>query len=162
MLKNLDTALQELANNIEKEVLRLLRSQIGVNSKVGVNTLIGSSLESSIVTQQVSENELTFYIADYYRFVVSGRRKGAMMPPLEPILEWMKKKGLGQSNSLAYAIRKSISEKGIEARPFLGIGNGNNIDEWSAEDVLPFIDDFFNKWAEDVFEAVCSSLKYFK
>lgn len=162
MLKSLDTALKELANDIEKEVLRLLRSQIGINSKVGANTLIGSNLESSIVTQQVSENELAFYIADYYRFVVSGRRKGAMMPPLEPILEWMKKKGLGQSNSLAYAIRKTISDEGIKARPFLGLGSGLDMEDWSAEDVLPFLDDFFYKWAEDVFKLICENIKYFQ
>ena len=148
MLKNIDTALKELANDIEKEVLRLLRSHIGINSKVGVNTLIGSSLESSIVTQQVSENELTFYIADYYRFVVSGRRKGAMMPPLEPILELMKKKGLGQSNSLAYAIRKSISEKGIEGSGFLYSEKGEDI-------LVCYFSDFILS-RDKIVNAICS------
>jgi hypothetical protein len=155
MLKNLDTALKELALMLQKEVLRRMQSQINV--KTGTATLIGSDLEKSVDFTNTNETDIVFSILDYWQYVAYGRRAGAKMPPMDAILGWMKKKGLGQDNSLAWAIRKAIVRDGIKPRPF--IGSEYNIDD--TEKVLPYLDDLFNQWADDVFNLICNSIKYF-
>lgn len=69
---------------------------------------------------------------DYLKYVTFGRKKGARMPPLKPILDWMRIKRLrprnknggfikatdGNLRSMAWNIARSISKKGIEPFPF--------------------------------------------
>lgn len=56
-------------------------------------------------------------------YVEHGRRAGARMPPVTPILMWVYRH-LGvadpkQARSIAFAIAKSIARRGIAARPIL-------------------------------------------
>ena len=46
----------------------------------------------------------------HYIFVDKGRRPGAKQPPVKPIQEWIKQKGLDLN---AFAVAKSIAKKGI-------------------------------------------------
>tara|TARA_R100001244_G_C5149744_1_gene129457 strand:- start:135 stop:554 length:420 start_codon:yes stop_codon:yes gene_type:complete len=48
----------------------------------------------------------------HYEFVDKGRRAGATPPPIKAINAWIKQKGLDLN---AYAVAKSIGEKGIKA-----------------------------------------------
>jgi len=70
--------------------------------------------------------------ADYIRYVNDGRRKGAKMPPIAPILQWMRikpirlrkagggfiKKTPEAERAAAWSIARAISKKGIEPFPF--------------------------------------------
>jgi hypothetical protein len=53
---------------------------------------------------------IEFSFNQYGEYVDSGRRRGAPPPPIKPISEWVKRKGIDIS---PYAISKSISKKGI-------------------------------------------------
>ena len=59
---------------------------------------------------------------DYARYVESGRRKGAKMPPVNVIRKWVKLKfgySGAQARSVAFVIARSISEKGIKPKPIV-------------------------------------------
>jgi len=54
-----------------------------------------------------------------------GRRPGGAMPPFQPILDWLKNKGVAslsgeEPRDVAWAMRRSIQRKGTPAQPFMG------------------------------------------
>lgn len=69
------------------------------------------------VTSNDNIYKLVIKFPDYAEFIDKGRKAGTRMPPQKPIEEWMKKRGINNINS--FAIRKSISVRGIKPRPFL-------------------------------------------
>lgn len=88
---------------------------------------------------------LAIQMADYYKYVEEGRKAGSTPPPIKPIIEWLQSKpavsnkfGLTRTNlkgsevtsfkglnvkpqilSAAFAISRSIGEKGIQPTQFL-------------------------------------------
>lgn len=159
---DLKTALDELAKDIKEQVLANLRGKDGVNAKTGTNTLIGSKLEKSIDTKVMGDNMIVFQIADYYTYVVGGRRKGwGSAPPVgfvEGVTRWVREKGIrfnGKTETQTiWACIHSIVKKGIRPRPFIGNGYINDDPSY----VLPFLDSFFEEWADDVFEEIVKML----
>lgn len=172
---NVRKALQELADKIYAEILNRIE-KYGANSR-GVNTLKGSNLEASIEVNVKSDTELVFSIVDYYQAVVlgwhgwTGRYPHSWSNAIDNISRWAVMNGLvgpnQNANQVAYAVFKSIQKKGIEGRPFLGVDTsaGEKIGEPAVGDpsiVLPFLDKFFETWADDVFEEMTMELdKYF-
>lgn len=159
-------ALKELANMVKNEILLRLHSPIG-NNKQGKNTLIGSELEKSIKVEPMGDNIIVFQIADYYEYVVKGRKAGWKNHPPKPpgiiygITQWVKRKhirfdGLTQNQTI-WAVLGSLEKNNIAARPFIGY------DEDDVTKVLTFLDDFFDKWADNVFEQLMYEVdKFFK
>lgn len=155
-MNELKQMLDELAKRIKDTVIDLMSSDIGVNQKVGRNTLIGSDLMNSLKTT-TGEDYIVFQIADYYENVVKGRPKGLMINSEmeQSLLEWIRKKnirfdGCDETTTL-YLVEKSIVEKGIAARPFIGVGDDPSV-------VLPFLDNYFDKWADEVFEMIIKKI----
>lgn len=72
-----------------------------------------TNLEKNI---RVTEDSVE--VPSYINFIEYGRKPGSM-PPIKEILTFMRKRGLGSSNSAAYAIAHSIKKKGIKAIPLL-------------------------------------------
>ncbi len=79
----------------------------------------GKSATGSLITNtegntSISAGRVIFEASapEHYVFVDKGRRPGAKMPPVKPIQEWIKRKGLDLN---AFAVAKSISKKGIKA-----------------------------------------------
>ena len=111
--------------SFSKDIMTLVRmvmdSNIGINSKVGVNTLSNSDIYRTLQVRATNDGDLIFDIIlnDYLVYIENGRRKGAKMPPVEPIVKWCKKKGIPSDNSTVYLIRRAISMDGIKARPFM-------------------------------------------
>lgn len=153
-------ALQELADEIKEEILRRV-DKYGKNRK-GENTLKNSKMINEMEVKVVSENTIVFQIADYYTYVVGGRKPGWGTPPptgfVQGIINWVREKGISfpnkTQNQTVWSIIKSIVKRGIIARPFLGNGYENEDPAY----VLPFLDEFFDKWADDVFEDICKEL----
>lgn len=164
----LKDALLELAEQIKDEIISRLHSPVGINPRVGRNTLIGSELEKSIDVRPVGNEEIVFEIADYYQYIVTGWRRTGNYPStahlfIQNVTDWVRRKGIRLGNMTEnqivwYLYRRMLIEgRQIAARPFI-----NYDPEEDPSVVLPFLDDFFDKWADKVFELIISDLeKYF-
>lgn len=157
--------LERLAKLIKNQVIVNLHGNAGINPKTGKNTLIGSKLEKSIDVKVTGEEQLTFEIADYYTYVVGGRRPGWGQNRtggfVEGVKRWIREKNIHfqgcTENQTLFLVLKSIVEQGIYAKPFIGNGYFNDDPAF----VLPFLDEFFDKWADNVFERICYELDSF-
>lgn len=171
-LYNATKALMKLAAMIKEELTRRI-SAYGVNPSTGQNTLRGSRLEASMDVKVMSDTELVFTIADYYQAVVlgwhgfTGRYPHTWSKAIDNISKWAVRNGLvgegKNANQVAWAVFKAIQKRGIEGRPFLGVDldSGERIGEPAKGDpsiVLPFLDKFFETWADDVFEDITEEL----
>lgn len=155
--------LQKLANAIKEEIYRRFNSPLGVNAKTGVNTLKDSNLLKSVDVKVTSTEELSFVIADYYTYIVGGRKPGWGTPPptgfVEGVTRWVKEKGIRfegktETQTIWMCIR-SIVKNGIKGRAVLG--NGYLVDD-QPDKVLPFLNDFFDKWADDIFNQMTKEI----
>ena len=162
---NIRDALQDLAKEIKDEIIRRVWEE-GTNPKTGTNTLITSDLIKDMEVKPISETSIVFEIASYYMFVVLGWKRtgnwgGGIQPFLNNILEWMRKKNVHSDsvtdNELAWRIVNNIFMGGIMPRPFI-----NYDPEGDPSVVLPFLNDFFEKWANEVFNNLINEIKYFK
>ena len=160
-------ALQELAQAIKEEVIRRMDSEIGINPRTGKNTLKGSELQKSVEVNVVSETELVFQIADYYQYVVTGwKRTGSYPNTWEQFLtnldRWVTRKNVRLGNltqsQIVWMLYKKMMFEGreIAARPFI-----NYDPQGDPMVVLPFLEEFFDKWAENIFNELMKELKIF-
>lgn len=165
----LKDALQELADRVKKEILRRLHSPIGINRRVGKNTLIGSELEASIDVRQADEDTIVFEIADHYEYVVLGRKAGwKNRPPsgkgiIYGITQWVRNKGIRfngcTETETIWMVLEALEVRAIAARPFIESGKLNDEDP---SKILPFLDAYFNAWADEVYKLIIDKLnKYF-
>ena len=89
---------------------------------------VGTLMNSITYTINIQTGAVEFYYETYGEYVESGRKPGARMPPLGPILQWAKVKGMKgrdkktgrfiTDKSLAWAIATAIKRDGIPAYPF--------------------------------------------
>ena len=150
--------ISKLVMEFSKDIMDLVRvvmeSNLLVNNKPRVrkNTIIGSDIYKTLQVKSTNDGDLIFDIIlnDYLVFIESGRRKGAKMPPVEPIVRWAKSKGIPTDNSTIYLIRRAISRDGIKARPFMAHVMEELDREWDgvADEIfnviIQEIDKFFN------------------
>lgn len=166
---DIQQALQELADDVKKEIITRMHSNVGVNPRVGRNTLVGSELEKSVNVTAVSETTIVFEIADYYEYVVSGWRKTGNFPNtkhlfIRNITDWVSRKGIRLGNMTETQIvwylykRMLIDGRNISPRPFIESGYNNDEDP---SKILNFLDEFFDKWADKVFELITQDIDKF-
>ena len=117
----LTRVMYEIGKDIAKLVREIMDSNVGMNMKAGKNTLSDSDLYRELSVRSTSDGDLVFDIMlnDYIQYIENGRRKGAKFPPIEPIIQWCRKKGLPTDNSTIFLIRRAISRDGIAARPIM-------------------------------------------
>lgn len=158
------TAIKGLADMVKEEVLRRI-NQYGMNRRAGKNTLKGSELEKSIDVKITGDEAFVFQIADYFEFVVrgwkrTGRYPGTMNRFVENLTSWVRRKGIrfaGKTeNQVVWAILKSIWMRGIEPRPFL-----NWDDSEDPALIIPFLDDYFDKWSDLLYNQIIEELDKF-
>lgn len=141
-----------------KDLMELVRevmeSNVGINDKVGKNTLKGSNIYNALQIKATNNGDLVYDIIlnDYLVYIENGRRKGAKMPPVEPIVNWARQKGIPTDNSTIYLIRRAISRDGIKPRPFMAyvMEEVDRIWERGLADkifdiIMEYTDNFFNK-----------------
>lgn len=91
--------------------------------KLATGDLVAGIQHTETFDQQDNEYVTTIKIPGYGRYVNEGRRPGAKMPPVQPILEWIRVRRIRTPQytqpQLAWAIAKSISKKGIKPTPFI-------------------------------------------
>ena len=143
----------EFSKDLMQLVRMVMESNVGINSKTGSNTLINSQIYNTLSVKATNNGDLIFDIIlnDYLVYIENGRRKGAKMPPIEPIVRWAKSKGIPTDNSTIYLIRRAIARDGIKARPFMAHVMEEMDKEWNglADEIFNVImeetDKFFNK-----------------
>lgn len=172
---NLRKALTELANDIKREILRRMSSEIGFNPRVGRNTLVGSDLYYSVDVFPRSDTTLVFQIADYWEHVVKGwertkQGKGTFTEYLFSIRNWIRKKNIVwkkpngdymTENEMTWVLAKKMFSEDepyrIAPRPFITYDK-----EGRVEVILDFLDDMVDAWRDDVFNKITEEIdKYF-
>ena len=155
-------ALEELATKI-KELVHLRIEQYGVNTKVGKNTLVDSDLDKSVNARVVGDDQIVFEIADYFGYIVTGRRRGwpsfvdgkTFVPAID---RWVTRKGIrfaGKSHTqTVWLCVRSIVNNGIPPRPFLG--NPFKSDDPAV--ILPFLDKLIDEWFEKLFAKITEEI----
>lgn len=121
--------------------------------RVVMESNIGSDSYKNLQVITKNDGDLVFDILlnDYLTYIESGRRKGAKMPPVEPIVRWARSKGIPTDNSTIYLIRRAISRDGIAPRPFMATVmeqidlNMENLYDKIFDEITKLINDFFNK-----------------
>lgn len=138
----------EFSKDLMQIVRMVMESNVGINEKVGENTLVKSNIYKTLSVKATNDGDLIFDIIlnDYLTFIESGRRKGAKMPPVEPIVRWCKSKGISTDNSTIFLIRRAISRDGIRPRPIMQYVFDEIDREWN--DGLA--DEIFNKIMEEI------------
>ena len=143
----------EFSKDLMTLVRMVMESNIGINDKVGRNTLTSSQIYKTLSVKATNDGDLIFDIVlnDYITFIESGRRKGAKFPPVEPIVRWARSKGIPTDNSTIYLIRRAISRDGIKPRPIMQYVFEEIDREWDEqladelfETILSEVNKFFN------------------
>lgn len=145
---NISSVVMSFSRDIMALVRMVMDSNVGINSKVGRNTLTNSDIYRTLQVAATNDGDLVFDIIlnDYLVYIENGRRKGAKMPPVEPIVNWCKKNGIPTDNSTVFLIRRAISRDGIKPRPFMAHVM-EEIDKGWNESVA---DELFNKIIEEI------------
>ena len=147
--------LYEFGRDIAKIVRMVMDSNVGINnkSKPPKNTLTDSNIYRQLSIMSTSDGDLVFdlMLNDYITYIESGRRKGAKMPPVEPIVRWCREKGIPTDNSTIFLIRRAIARDGIQARPVMAKVFEELDRAWDGEwsdrlfnIIIEQIDNFFN------------------
>lgn len=139
-----------IADEVVAIVRAVLDSPAGINVKVNRNTLgkDKSRLYDDVVANLLSSEDIvvSLLVNDYIKFIESGRRAGAKLPPFQPIYEWCKRKGIPADNSTVWAICKAISIDGIAPRPIMS-------------NVLSIIDNRWDsEWSDSIFDEITKEL----
>lgn len=125
--------MNDLANQIAKQITReiLIVWRQLMASDYAVNVKSNTTLEfSNLDTQaKVEENDFQFNLFyNYYLEYIEKGRKGygkekprqkQHFVPIRPLIDWMKRNLISDDVRVAYAIRESIYQLGIPARPLL-------------------------------------------
>lgn len=143
----------EFSKDLMTLVRMVMESNVGINQKVGSNTLVGSDIYKALSVKATNDGDLIFDIIlnDYITFIESGRRKGAKFPPVAPIVAWARKKGIPTDNSTIFLIRRAISRDGIAPRPIMQYVFDEVDREWDErladklfDQITEIIDKYFN------------------
>ena len=141
--------ISKIVMEFTKDIMKLVHAVI--DGQEFSNNKIGSDIYKNLQVNATNDGDLVFDIIlnDYLKFIESGRRKGADMPPVEPIVKWAKKHGIPTDNGTIYLIRRAISRDGIAPRPFM-------------DKVFADIDDVWDKnWADELFDEIMRMINDF-
>ena len=139
-----------LAEDIMNITADIMASSMLVNDKV-INTIAPDSKIFKEMYAKASGNiVIQLLLNDYVQYIESGRKAGSKFPPIQPIVQWAKKRGIKTDNSTIFLIRRAIAEDGIKPRPFM-YKVLETIDkkwdgEWSSDlfqELTKIIDEFF-------------------
>jgi len=147
--------LEQVIIAFRDDILAIIRAVMsgdaGINNKTGSNTLADSNLINSLEVIATDDGDLVFDVMmnDYIQYIESGRRKGAKLPPPEPIIKWAKRHGIPSDNGTIWAIRKAISRDGIRPRPIF-------------EHVMEELDNKWdNEWSDKLFDQITKIIDEF-
>lgn len=144
--------INKIVMEFTKDIMKLV--QAVMDGQEFASNKTSSDIYKNLQVNATNDGDLVFDIIlnDYLKFIESGRRKGADMPPVEPIVKWAKKHGIPTDNGTIYLIRRAISRDGIAPRPFMDKVFADIDDVWDKnwadelfDEIMRMINDFFNK-----------------
>lgn len=141
--------INKIVMEFTKDIIKLVHAVM--DGQEFSNNKTSSDIYKNLQVNATNDGDLVFDIIlnDYLKFIESGRRKGADMPPVKPIVEWAKKHGIPTDNGTIYLIRRAISRDGIAPRPFM-------------DKVFADIDDVWDKnWADELFDEIMRMINDF-
>lgn len=141
--------ISKIVMEFTKDIIKLVHA--AMDGKDLDNNKSSSDIYKNLQVKATNDGDLVFDIIlnDYLKFIESGRRKGADMPPVEAIVEWAKKHDIPTDNSTIFLIRRAISRDGIAPRPFM-------------DKVFADIDDVWDKdWADELFDEIMKLITEF-
>lgn len=149
MTIHLAKIIQEITEDILKGVRDIMSSDVGINQKVGKNTLVGSNLYKQISTQFKQDDNIVInlFFNHYIESIESGRKpKTGDRPPVLEIAKWLRRKHIVSSNEnimkVADTVSNAIWRDGYKARKVL-------------EALDKYVDSGFeNKYADMIFDAL--------
>ena len=142
--------IQEITEDIVKGARDIMASDVGINQKVGKNTLVGSNLYKQISTswKETGDNVVIDTFFNHYIGYIEWDRPPEYgdPPPVIEIIKWLRRKHIVSSNeninSVAYVISRSIWKKGHKGRKIFDM-----LDK--------YVDSGFeNKYADMIFDAL--------
>ena len=151
-MDNITLLAKAFAEDVMNITADIMASNLMLNKK-GINTIAPNSDIFKEMYAKASGNiVIQLLLNDYVQYIESGRKAGSKFPPIQPIVQWAKKRGISTDNSTIFLIRRAIAEDGIRPRPFM-YKVLETIDkkwdgEWSSElfnELTKIIDEFFNK-----------------
>lgn len=151
MEKSINIILAEIAKDILTIVRAVMASDVGINSKTGTNTLRDSDIYRQLKVLASNDGDLVYdlMVNQYIDYIENGRRAGAKWPPVEPIVNWCRKKGIPTDNSTVFLIRRSIAENGIKPRKIF-------------DEAFRQMDKAFDeKWSETLYDKIIENLTEF-
>ena len=120
---NFNNAVAKAMGIIGERVTDTMQDTLISKGKDATGQLVAGIQHNESYDKQDNEFSTTIKIPGYGEYVNTGRRKGAKMPPIQPILEWVRVRRITTPKytqpQLAWAIAKSISIKGIKPTPFI-------------------------------------------
>ena len=152
-MNNVELLAKSFAEDVMNITADIMASSMLVNDKVGRNTISpNSDIYKEMYAKASGNIVIQLLLNDYVQYIESGRKAGSKFPPIQPIVNWAKKRDIPTDNSTIFLIRRAIAEDGIRPRPFM-YKVLNTIDkkwdgEWSSElfnELTKIIDEFFNK-----------------
>ena len=154
---NSDTMMicREITQDIIKAAREVMASSVGVNDKVGKNTLADSNLSRQIDWSiQFGDDVVIQTLFNYYiQSIEEGRKpQTGEMPSEGEIIKWMRRKHIVSSNknirSVAFLIRRAIWRDGYHARPVM-------------KTLSKKTDALWEKWAEQLFDTLIKDINDF-
>lgn len=152
-MDNITLLAKAFAEDVMNITADIMASSMLVNDKVGRNTIAPDSNIFKEMYAKASGNiVIQLLLNDYVQYIESGRKAGSKFPPIQPIVQWAKKRGIPTDNSTIFLIRRAIAEDGIRPRPFMYKVLETIDKKWDGEwpsdlfnELTKIIDEFFNK-----------------
>ena len=127
-------------NELAETVKTIIKTSM-VDAGVDEDAHIIEDLKSEAVGMDL----VKVMIHDYYAYINNGSHYTQYPPPVEAIRTWCEEKLNTSDNSVVFAVREAIFQRGLKARPFMG-------------DVILAIDDLYEDFGNEVFEIFCDEV----
>ena len=138
-------ALAKIGENIIADARTTLKNQVTTykSGRTAIGHIATGKLYNSMKSK-ITDEQITFELTPYARYVDVGRKKGTYAP-IKSIKDWCKVKGIDEN--FAYAINRKIFNEGIEASLFF-----TNAFEKNTKNMDDQIDAYVNGLLDELLE----------
>ncbi len=157
IMSNVAKCIAMIAEECKELSLYVMSSENGWNDRPHAqkNTLVGSDLYNDLKVDDNGVDLVRILVKGYIDYIQGGVSPNHWVP-IDVLLEWMSRKGISTENGIAYAIQRSIFNRGIKPRPIFEV---SEYGEWTSlcvnhdNTVFQIInEEYWDKWAEELFE----------